>query len=125
MRTLLIASAVAVTTFALTGWFVKRRADNCFCVRRQASATEGSSLDTWANFGTEVGIAEVLFRSINGQTGVSVFVANVETQSTAIDIDNFGPNRFAVPPGAAIQLRCTRRGVGGGCQTDYQFRWIR
>jgi hypothetical protein len=93
-------------------------------------------LDTWVNFGIpetgapegfadQVALAELTFLSIRGSQGIQVNVCNQHRQLTAIQIDDLGPELFAVPPGCAIQIRCaSRNGVSGGCEADYRFRWL-
>lgn len=73
----------------------------------------------------QVAYAEITFRSVKGQQGAQVLVCNQHRKSTAIQIDNLGPDIFAVPPGCAVNLRCAARdAVSGGCEIDYQFRWL-
>ena len=108
----------------------------CNCVTRSASGEKGASLDIWVNFDLpdtgapegyvgEVAYAELTFLSIKGEQGVQVNVCNQHRKLTAPEIDDLGPDLFAVPPGCTIHLSCaSREGVSGGCDVEYQFRWL-
>jgi hypothetical protein len=109
---------------------------SCDCVTRVANGGKGASLDVWVNFGIpdsgapegyvdEVAYAELTFLSIKGEQGAQVFVCNQHRLLTAIEIENLGPDVFAVPPGCAVNLQCaSREHVSGGCEVKYRFRWL-
>ena len=129
-----LCSAVLMIGF-LTGCSSMTGA-SCDCVTRTAKGGKGASLDLWANSGIpdtgapegyadDVAYGELTFLSIKGSQGVQVSVCNQSRLLTAIEIEDLGPDVFAVPPGCTLHLQCgSRETVSGGCEVHYRFRWL-